>query len=382
MTLADSLGRLQAYIEKNNYRGFDPYDALKSPFFRLPLLRSFKLARFGMQQVVKRSPVNLRPLLLVPKGYNPVTLGLSIQAYSYMYQSGFREKEDCLKNIDFLISELKDLVPAGFSGACWGYDFDWEARYARIPAYQPTVVATGVITHGLYECYRLTGNEEALSLCKSASAFVLKDLKRHEENNTLCFSYSPFDQQQVYNASMKGARLLAQVYSITGEKHLLDTAKAAVQYVVNRQNEDGSWYYSEKGTGKWIDNYHTGYILDCLDEYIRCTGDKSHSESLQKGVTFYKSHFFTEEHIPKFYHNKTWPVDCTSAGQSILSLCRFGDIGKAKKVAKWMKNNMQSHRGFFYFRKTLSHTIKTPFMRWSQAWMFCGMAYLIHKKEE
>ena len=80
--IEESLQRLVNYIESQNYRGYDPYDALKSPLFRLPILKSNKLIRFGAQQLVKRSPLNLRPLLGIPKGYNPVTLGLCIQGYS------------------------------------------------------------------------------------------------------------------------------------------------------------------------------------------------------------------------------------------------------------------------------------------------------------
>ena len=209
-----SLKKLQNYIEKENFKGFDPYDALKSPFFKLPFLRTNKLIRFGTQQLVKRLPFNIRPLLLVPKGYNPVTLGLSIQAYANLYSVELESKEKYLKKINFLVNELKKIIPTGFSGACWGYDFDWEARYAKIPAYQPTVVATGIITNALFIAHQITGHNQSAKLIESAAKFVINDLKRTYKENTFCFSYSPFDHQQVFNASMKGARLLAQAYSI------------------------------------------------------------------------------------------------------------------------------------------------------------------------
>ena len=37
-----SLGKIKEYIEKNNYEGFDPYDGLTSPIFRLPVLGQTK----------------------------------------------------------------------------------------------------------------------------------------------------------------------------------------------------------------------------------------------------------------------------------------------------------------------------------------------------
>ena len=84
-----------------------------------------------------------------------------------------------------------------------------------------------------------------------------------------------------------------------------------------------------------------------------------------------------KERIPKSFHNGLYPVDCTAAVQTLLALCRFGDPELAEKVAAWMCRNMQSADGHFYFRKFRRYTIKTSFMRWSNAWMFAGLAYLL-----
>jgi len=377
-----SISKLLHYIETNHYAGHDPYDALKSPLFKLPLLKSNKLIRFGSQQLVKRFPLNLRPLLLVPKGLNPVTLGLCIQAYAYLSQVWPERKQEFTEKTIALIHQLQQFIPQGYSGACWGYDFDWEARYAKKPAHQPTIVATGIVTNGLYECFRLTGNTTARDLCQSAAEFVLNDLNRSEENQTICFSYSPFDYQQVYNANMKGARMLAQAYAITGNEEYKTLAQQATRYVVNHQNNDGSWYYSNRETGKWIDNYHTGYVLDCLKAYAQLTNDQAVHPSLQKGFEFYRNHFITPEGIPACYHNRIWPVDCTAGGQTLLTLSEFGEITEAQKVAQWMVANMQSPKGFFYYRKYKSFTRKTSFMRWSNAWMLSGLARLLYALQD
>src|SRR5882724_9655954 len=66
-----ALLKLVAYCRKNNWAGFDPFDALNSRAIeRLPLLDN-KLPRLVLTQVLKRSPINLRPLMLVPKVQNP-----------------------------------------------------------------------------------------------------------------------------------------------------------------------------------------------------------------------------------------------------------------------------------------------------------------------
>jgi len=371
-----SLKKLQNYIEKENFKGFDPYDALKSPFFKLPFLRTNKLIRFGTQQLVKRLPFNIRPLLLVPKGYNPVTLGLSIQAYANLYSVELESKEKYLKKINFLVNELKKIIPTGFSGACWGYDFDWEARYAKIPAYQPTVVATGIITNALFIAHQITGHNQSAKLIESAAKFVINDLKRTYKENTFCFSYSPFDHQQVFNASMKGARLLAQAYSINHNAEYKELAKQAVEFVISQQKQDGSWGYSLANAGGWTDNYHTGYVLDCLVEYQKLTGDKLWSDNIKNGYTFYINNFIGLNGAPKFYHNNPFPIDCTSAAQTILTTLRFGDVEIAKSTATWMSVHMQKKNGSFKFRKFKNYTVRTSFMRWSDAWMFTALSNL------
>jgi len=369
--------KLQAYIEQNNYKGFDPYDALKSPLFNLPFFRSNKMVRFASQQIVKRSPLNLRTVLFVPKGRNPVTLGLCVQAYADLLKLD-PENKSLIEKIKFLVDELEKLISKGFHGACWGYDFDWEARYAKIDAHQPTVVATGIISNALFRVYQVTANKRAGDLVVSAASFVQQDLQKSvDRENNLCFSYSPFDKQQVFNASMKGARVLSQAYSLTQNEKLKEDAGNTVKFVVNHQQENGSWVYSLSKSGNWIDNYHTGYVLDCLHEYSTLTNDNSFLVNLKKGFEFYRSAFFREDFAPKFYDQKLFPIDSTAAGQSLLTLCRFGEVEMAKKVARWYINNMQDKKGYFYFRKYKLRTDKTSYMRWSNAWMFAGLAYLL-----
>lgn len=375
--ISNALNNLLCYIENENYRGYDPYDALKSPIFSLPFLRSNKILRFGTQQFVKRFPINLRPIIFVPKGYNPVTLGLCIQGYSNLIVSDPDNGKIYKGKIIHLVEELKNLIPEGFSGACWGYDFDWEARYSKIPAHQPSIVATGIITNALFIAYKSTGMKECRDLVISASEFVINDLNRSENADGICFSYSPFDDEQVFNASMKGVRLLVHSFNLTGKKELLSLSKSAANYVVCNQLNDGSWGYSKANTGGFTDNYHSGYVLDCLDEYQNLSGDNDYAKQLNKGYAYYIDNFISAEGAPKFYNNYLFPIDCTAAAQNILTTTRFGDSELAIRVANWMIDHMQKRNGSFKFRRFRFYTISTSFMRWSNSWMMVALSSLI-----
>ena len=80
--LITGVRRAEEFILAEGFRGYDPYDALTSPMFKLPVLRSNRLARRGAQQVLRRIPLNVRPALGIRKGLSPVTFGLVLQAWA------------------------------------------------------------------------------------------------------------------------------------------------------------------------------------------------------------------------------------------------------------------------------------------------------------
>lgn len=372
-----SLLSLEQYIRAQDYTGYDPYDALTSPLFRLPVLRKVWLPRFVSQQILKRVPLNFRALLRIPRGRNPVTFALCLHGYTSL-ASGFpEEKEQWHKQADSCVDEIERLQSRGYSGSCWGYDFDWEDRHARTPAFTPTIVATGIVTNSLFRYYQATGSERPFELCRSAKEFVMKDLKKSWKNGTFCYSYSPGDSRSVLNATMKGARLLAQVFSVTGEQNLVDEARNTVAYALGEQRESGAWEYARADGQNWVDNFHTGYLLDCLDEFVRLTHADDYRSSLSRGWHYYEQNFFGAEGVPKYYDTATYPVDSTAAAQSILTLCRFGRLDLALRVALWMIDRMQDPRGYFYYQMRKRYTNKIPYMRWSNAGMFAALSILL-----
>lgn len=372
-----ALERARIQLEREGYRGYDPFDALASPFFRLPGLRTSRLPRFVAQQVVRRSPVNLRPLLRVPKGYNPVTLALALQAYALLARDEPAAGEVLESRARWCISELARLRSPGYSGDCWGYDFDWESRYSRMPAWTPTVVATGFVTNALFSAHRLLRSDDAFEMCRSATRFVLKDLNRtYGPGGTFCWSYSPLDTDAVLNATMKGARLCAQVHSVTGEPELAEAASASATFVADQQGGSGAWPYSVGDARRWADNFHTAYVLDCFAAYGELTGESTFDEVTRRGWSYYRAHFFTEAGVPKYFDNELYPIDATACAQAIITLCRFGDLKTATRLAGWVVEHMQRRDGAFAYQVRRWYTNRTPFARWSTAWMLAALAHL------
>src|SRR5262249_14298179 len=153
---------------------------------------------------------------------------------------------------------------------------------------------------GLMDCYERYGRRDLLDRARSACEFIMRDLNRMPAERGakrgagqaaargFCFSYSPDDHQQVFNATMLGASLLARVGAATGEAELVDAARATVEFTVDHQSPDGSWPYGLGEHWRFIDNFHTGYVLVALEEYMRSSGDRRHANALERGWRFYR----------------------------------------------------------------------------------------------
>jgi hypothetical protein len=368
-------GRAGDWLAARDYRSWDPYDGLQTPLARLPGVRHHAAPRFALQQVVKRSPVNLRPMLRIAPGRNPVTLALAAQGRAYLARADPARAGEHTAVAHTLVAELAALRSTGWSGSCWGYDFDWQSRRVSIPAGCPTIVATGMVTNALFEVDRLLGNPDARTLVLDALRFVTEDLQRTEDGDGgFCWSYSPHDRMVVHNATMKGARLCAQVAMLTGDPGSLELARRTVAFVLRHQRPDGSWPYSEGDDRTWADNFHTGYVLDAM---LVCSGaglDGLVGEGMRLGFDFYRRSFFGPDGAPILYPGRPRPIDATACAQSILTLCAFGDAALAARAAAWTIANLSNPDGSFAYQLGRRRLDRTPFARWSVSWMFCGLS--------
>lgn len=369
MDINHSLNKLRQYIEQENFKGYDPYDALNSPTVRF-ISFSQTYLRIGFIQALKRAPLNLRSLLLINKSHNPKGLGLFLWGYAKLYQ--IEKKPEYLQKIGYLLGLLNSLKSSGLSGNCWGYNFDWQSRAFFLPKYTPTVVNSSFIGHALIDAYEHTGIKEALELAIPIKDFILKDLNRHEENGAICFSYSPLDHYFVHNANLLGASLLIRLCSFAGDSDLKKVALSSLAYAINHQREDGSWFYAEKEGAHWIDSFHTGFNLQALKYFLDLGHGEEYRPQFNKGVKFYAEHFFLEDGTPKYFHDRVYPIDIHCPAQAVVFLSRMGVEYQAMKdrIMNWMLANMQDQAGYFYFQKHRYYTNRIPYMRWGQAWAF------------
>ncbi len=378
------LGRLLAYCEAHGWSGYDPYDALNSRLLHaLPLLDR-KWIRLGLTQCLKRSPINLRPLLRVPPSENPKALGLCLSAGVKLAS---RNWPGARERLDSLVQRLAALSAAGTDASCWGYSFPWQTRSVLVPRGEPNLVCTVFVANALLDAFEFDGRRECGRMADRAAAYLNERLY-WEDGLEAGFSYpAPTVRNQVHNANLLGAALLCRVAHYTGQVGLLDRALKVARHSVAQQRPDGSWPYGEAASQAWIDHFHTGFNLSALRVIAACAPTDEFTAAIHRGFEFYCRRFFTAEGVVRYYHNRTYPIDVHCVAQALLTLTEFRDtnpeaVQMAGQVYRWAIDHLWDERGFFYYRKLPGLTIRTPYMRWSQAWMLLALASLMMSEAE
>lgn len=361
------------WAEVRDFKGYDPYDALTSPLLHLAAKALGRPAGIAATQVIKRLPVNIRPLLGIRRGTNPKALALFLSSAA---RTGRTEA------VDALATRLLSLASRGYRHRCWGYPFPWYSRAFLLPAGTPTVVVTSFAGEALLDAYDATADSRYLDAALSACEFVLNSLNRTADETGVCLSYSPIDRTVVYNASVLGARLLVIAGTKSGRPELVEQARPLISYVLARQGDDGSWAYGEAGFHRWIDSFHTGFVLDALNEFATATGDDETAGAVVRGLAFYRRTFFGPGGEPLYHAGRRYPLDTHAAAQAVLTFLRTRSVDgshekRAVAAGRFIVDNMLHRSGRFLYQIRRCHTVRIPYMRWSQAWGVRALAELL-----
>ena len=314
-----SITKLSDYLVKSGFKGYDPYDTLNST---LPISKMGKWVSAVAIQFQKRNPINIRTLLGVKKGYNPKGMGLMLKAYCLRYKQ--TNKEEDKHHADFLFEWLKTNSSYGYSGRCWGYNFDWANPGGTLKAYSPSVVVTAFVIDGIWEYYHLTKNEDAKQMIISSADYIMNDLPRTSFDYGLSIAYTQQSTGACYNASLLGAETLMKAYSFTHNEDLHAVASKAVAFVISKQKKNGAWYYSynpEKRTERKQIDFHQGFILVSLYNYLHLLNrpDRVVDSAIAKGLEFYKKEQFYKNGQALWRLPKKYPTEIHNQAQGIIT---------------------------------------------------------------
>jgi rhamnogalacturonyl hydrolase YesR len=171
---------------------------------------------FGLAwiQLNKRSIINFRLLLGVPKKRNPKGVALFVMGLleDYKRTNDITFLNQAIELGDWLLTQQSDQKE--WQHPCWGYHFDWNARAFFVPKGTPNVITTIYVAQALFSLSEVTGESKYRNPALDCAHFIVKSLYREFDGRQF-FAYIPDEDAFVHNASLWGPAWVAKVVSLT-----------------------------------------------------------------------------------------------------------------------------------------------------------------------
>jgi hypothetical protein len=324
---------------------------------------------------VKLSPVNLRPVLRIPPERNAKAIGLVASGYARL--SAARRDESSREEGQRWLRWLVDQSTADI-GLGWGYHFDVQTRFFFYERGTPNVIVTSFIAHALLDGMELLDEAEWGEQARRVCEFLTRRLL-DESVEQPYFRYLPAERELVHNANALGCSVLARTAKLTGDEELLTPVRAALPVTLGAQRPDGAWGYAESDGRGWVDNFHTGYVLEAL---AMCEhAGLPVRTALERGVDYWEHDLFLHDGTPKYYDDHLLPIDTHNHAQAIetwLSVAswRDGALERAERCASQLVRDWLEPDGHIGFQRRRLWTSRVPFVRWTTAPAFRALARL------
>lgn len=296
-----------------------------------------------------------------------------------------------LENAVHFLTELEKSRCPEFKEYCWGYPFNWVTRNGVIGAQTPLITTTPYMYEAFLQVFKLDPRDEWKLILESIARHAAIDIKdfRTSDKASSC-SYTPFDAGGVINAAAYRAFLLTSASKVFCNEDYWKIAERNLNFVLENQNPDGSWFYAVDGVRDFIDHFHTCFVMKALAKIHALTGHPACLEALSKGVKYYLENLFSEDGLPKPFSKaprltvyKRELYDCAEC----INLClllrdRFPQLEPTlQTVVKHIIKDWVKHDGSFRSRKLHLGWDNVPMHRWGQSQMFRSLAYYLYDAE-
>jgi polysaccharide biosynthesis protein VpsJ len=372
--VADAVARIRAWGEVRDWRGYDPYDALNSPAARRLTLDTALGARV-LTQIVKLAPINLRPALGIRPDWNAKAIALVASGYARLAAAGDGGAgPEARRWLEWLVEHHAESVP----GLGWGYHFDVRTRFFGYARGTPNAIATSFAGQALLDGCELLGDNRWREPARRVAQFLVAELLTVEA--APYFRYLAHERELVHNANLLACGVLARAARVLEDPELAEPARAALATSLPAQRPDGAWPYADGPGHDWVDNFHTGYVLESL---ALCAGlQPSLPERISRGVHFWERELFLSDGTPKYDLEHVFPLDAHCYATAIdtwLAVSPWHESAqeRAERISALLVERMLDPRGFVRFQRHRFWTSNVPFIRWTTAPSFRALAGLL-----
>src|SRR5262249_54917566 len=141
--------------------------------------------------------------------------------------------------------------------------FDVQTRFFAYRSETPNMIATSFAAHALLDGVSLLESERWTEGVRSTVRW-LEERALVDDDSGAYFRYLPEQGGLIHNANLRACGVLARAAMVLEDTVLLEPAAAPLATSLEAQRADGAWPYSEGPAGRWVDNFHTGYVLESL----------------------------------------------------------------------------------------------------------------------
>jgi len=310
--------------------------------------------------------------------------------FAYLYE--LSEETRFLECATHFLNVLKETRSKGFSEYCWGYPFDWVTRNGTIKEGTPLITTLPYVFEAFHQVYQLEPKPEWKEILHSIVRHSLSDIKDFPFSSTAnTCSYTPYDRGGVINAAAYRSFLLTSASRFFQDDEYWQVAERNLNFVLENQNADGSWFYAADGVRDFVDHFHTCFVMKALAKIHSLTGHEKCFEALSKGTNYYLKNLFDEQCLPKpfskaprqtVYRRELY--DCAEC----INLClllrdRFAQLEQPLQrtvqeiTSKWVKPD-----GSFRSRQLYLGFDNVPMHRWAQSQMFRSLSFYLQSSKD
>lgn len=297
-----------------------------------------------------------------------------------------KEKEHYKRAVHFL-EVLKQTRCPSYKFASWGYPFNWQTRNGIIKAGTPLVTTVPYCYEAFEHVYHIDRNDEWRGIMRSIAEHALLDYKDLPTGpDAASCTYTPNGGPGVVNASAYRSFLLTSAAREFGDDRFSQAASKNLNFVLQSQNEDGSWPYSVDGTRDFVDHFHTCFVMKGIAKIERMIGHVGCVRALQKGVEYYLLNLFDERGLPKpfskaprmtvYKHELYDYAECLNLGMllrgSVPCLEQKIETVTTEILERWTKSD-----GSFRSRELLLGYDNVPMHRWGQSEIFRSLSLIL-----
>lgn len=297
----NSFNLIEQYCLRDDLSTYDPYDIWKTDIGIKVKQLYYKNKYLGLLPAGVLTIYDLYINNSLRIGYKkqeyPIVRAQSALALLNLYKKESKDiyLEYAKKHIDWLLENSSK----GYSGYCWGLDFDWV--YSATDTYDkntPFSTHTPYPLEAMVQYYNIAKDNSLLEPIKSLFAFLEQDIKiMQEDDKRLIVSYGVEKDRIVTNANSYVMYMYALLLDFYPEKreYIENKIRKLYHFLVSVQLGDGSWIYSPFDANSFIDCFHSAFVLKNIIKTSRIFPLENSEEIVSKGYRYVLENFLDQE---------------------------------------------------------------------------------------